>query len=234
VSDGLVSVITPFFNARRYLGEAIESVLAQSYAPIELVLVDDGSSDGSADSVAGLIASHTSIRLLRLPQNGGQAAARNVALRAALGKFVTFLDADDLMLPGRVAFQVDYLLERPGVDIVIPAAEYLLEPGVDPPDWLRQGPVPNRGRNPMTMLARRTVFDRLGLFDPSYRIGEDTDWLLRAAARGAVIASVDRVLTRRRLHGANLTYRAEDMRKAIQRMVLHLVRDRIADRRRQA
>ena len=234
VSGALVSIITPFFNARPYLGEAIQSVLAQRYTPIELLLVDDASSDGSADSVTGLIAGHENIRLVRLSRNGGQAAARNVALRAARGEFVTFLDADDVMLPDRIAFQVEYLLTHPEVDIVIPAAEYMVEPDVEPPDWLRQHPMANRRRNPMTMLARRTIFDRFGLFDPSYRVGEDTAWLLRVAARGVVIAWVDRILTRRRFHGANLTYRTEDMRKAIERTVLQLVRDRVGERNRPA
>jgi GT2 family glycosyltransferase len=83
----------------------------------------------------------------------------------------------------------------------------------------------------MTMLARREVFDRVGLFDPSYRVGEDTEWMFRAVAAGMVIAKLDRVLIRRRIHGANLTYRAEEMRSAIERTVLRFVRDRIAERK---
>jgi glycosyltransferase involved in cell wall biosynthesis len=230
LSDGLVSVITPFFNARPYLTEAVESVLAQSYRPLELLLVDDGSTDGSADCIAHLADTHDGVRLLRLSHNQGQAAARNAALLRARGEFLTFLDADDVMMPDRLAFQIDYLVTHRDVDVIIGSAEYVLEPGVAPPEWLR-GPVAasrSRHRDPMTMLARRGVFDRVGLFDTSYRVGEDTEWVFRATAAGVGITKVDRIVIRRRIHGANLTYRAEEMRGAIRRIVLRSVRERIA------
>jgi glycosyltransferase involved in cell wall biosynthesis len=234
LSDPLVSVIIPFFEARRFLAEAVESVLAQSYAPLELLLVDDGSTDGSADSVASLVDRHDRVHLLRLSCNQGPAAARNVALRQARGGFVTFLDADDLMVADRIAFQVDYLRTHPGIDVVMGLAKYDVEPGIEPPRWLRerQSSNPSPYQNPMTMLARRAVFDRVGLFDPSYRVGEDTEWALRAAGGGTVIATVNRILIRRRFHGANLTYETARMRDSIRRIVLGLARDRIADRKR--
>jgi glycosyltransferase involved in cell wall biosynthesis len=228
-----VSVIIPFFNAGPYLAEAVASVLAQDYRPLELLLVDDGSTDGHADLATRLAASSAEIRLLRLPSNQGPAAARNAALREARGELLTFLDADDLMLPGRLSCQTSYLERHPGVDVVVGVAECVLEPGVAPPDWLRGMNATGRNRyhHAMTMLAPRRVFDRVGLFDPSFRVGEDTDWMLRARAAGLVIRRVNRVLIRRRIHGANLSYRTEEMRAAIHRVVLRLARERIAEGR---
>jgi GT2 family glycosyltransferase len=89
----------------------------------------------------------------------------------------------------------------------------------------------HRYHHAMTMLAPRRVFDRVGAFDPSFRVGEDTDWMLRARVAGLVVARVDRVLIRRRIHGANLIYRTEEMRAAIHRTVLRLARQRLVERR---
>ena len=228
-----VSVIVPFFDPGPFLAEAVASVLAQDYRPLELLLVDDGSTDGHAAAAARLAEASAQVRLLRLPFNQGPAAARNAALREARGDIVTFLDADDLMLPGRLAYQTGYLEAHPRVDVVVGLAECVLAPGAPPPDWLRATDAKDghRYHNAMTMLAPRRIFDRVGAFDPSYRVGEDTEWMLRARAAGVVIARVDRVLIHRRIHGANLTYRTAELRAAIHRIVLRLARDRISARR---
>ena len=236
MSAPLVSVITPFFNTARFLAEAIESVLAQNYRPLELLLVDDGSTDDSADIAARFCDGTADARLLRLPYNQGQAAARNVALRQARGELVTFLDADDMMMSDRLRFQVEYLMDHRNVDVVIGSAEYFLEPGVAPPAWMRGRLVPgqNHHRNPMTMLTRRSVFDQIGLFDPACRHCEDMDWVYRAVTAGMVVARVDRVLIRRRIHGENLTYQAEPIHEAASRIALRTARERIARRKRGA
>lgn len=232
MTPGLVSVITPFFNADPFLGEAIESVLAQSYAPLELLLVDDGSSDGSPMTAARAATEHENIRLLRLAHNQGPAFARNFAVREAVGEFVTFLDADDAMVPDRLAFQVEYLSTHSEADVVIGLADYVVEPGVDPPPWFdRPG---SRLQNPMTMLATRAVFDLVGLFDPTYRVGEDTEWMFRAASAGVTVTRVDKVLIRRRLHGGNLTYGHDALREAFHSTILSAVRAQLSDPRSQS
>ncbi len=232
MSDGLVSVVIPFYNPGVYLAEAVASVLGQAYRPLEVLLVDDESTDGSADVAARLAGSAAPVRLLRLATNQGPAAARNAGLRASRGDFVTFLDADDLMVADRLVVQTAHLRAHPTVDAVVGLADNVLEPGVVPPVWLRWV---GTGAHPgyayaMSVLTHRRVFDRVGLFDPALRVGEDTDWMLRARAAGVRIARIDRVLLRRRIHGANLSYRTEEMRAAAHRSVLRLARQRITQR----
>jgi glycosyltransferase involved in cell wall biosynthesis len=233
VTAALVSVVIPFYNAKAFLGDAVESVLAQGYRPLEVCLVDDASTDGGAGAAARLAEASPAVRLFRLATNQGPAAARNAGLHAARGDLVTFLDADDLMVPDRVAVQAAYLAAHPEADVVVGLADNVLEPGVAPPSWLPHvGTGVRRGyAYAMTMLARRSVFARVGLFDPTLRVSEDTEWMLRARAAGVVIARIDRALIRRRLHGANLSYRTEEMRAAVHRILLRLARARIAERR---
>jgi glycosyltransferase involved in cell wall biosynthesis len=230
----LVSVIIPFFNPGAYLAEAVASVLAQDYRPLEVVLVDDGSTEAHADAGARLAETSAPVRLLRLPSNQGPAAARNAGIGQARGALLTFLDADDLMVPDRLACQVGYLEAHPGTYVVVGLAENVLEPGVAPPAWLVRTGTGVRHGYPYatTMLGPRRVFERVGAFDPAFRVGEDTDWMLRARAAGVVVKRLDRVLIRRRLHGANLTYRTEEVQAAVHRVVLRLARERLARRRR--
>jgi glycosyltransferase involved in cell wall biosynthesis len=224
----LVSVIVPFYNSERYLAEAVESVLNQTYRPIECLLVNDGSTDGSAALAAAMAEKHTELRLLCLPGNRGPAAARNTAIAKAGGDFVTFLDADDCMLPQRLAFQVGYLTEHPDVDLVFCAEERLVESGASP-EFLSRYTVLNqpKGYYIMSMMVRPSIFDRVGPFNPTCRVAEDLDWLFRAAAAGVVIAKVNRVMTRHRMHESNLSYRV----KEIQSTMIRSLHERITERR---
>jgi glycosyltransferase involved in cell wall biosynthesis len=227
VGDPLVSVIIPAFNAERFLAESIESVLGQDYRPLETIVVDDASVDDTSSIALALAVRHGELRVLRHRDNHGPATARNAALAIARGDLITFLDADDRMASDRLDFQVAYLIERPSVDVVIGAQQVVLEPGVEPPEWLRL-PAERQPRHaPMSMMVRRSLFSRVGGFDPAFVPGEDADWLYRASAAGASIALVDRLMIYRRLHGANLTYRRADLRDAI----LRSLRARIAERR---
>jgi glycosyltransferase involved in cell wall biosynthesis len=221
-----VSVIVPFYDAERYLGEAIESVLAQTLPAHQLLLVDDASRDGSAEVAARYASARAEIALLRLERNGGPAAARNAGLAAAQGELVTFLDADDRMLPERLELQAAHLRAHPRIDGVVCGEEV-----VDDPPASRPRAEPRARRNgrfhTMSLMLRRSSLERVGRFDPSYRVAEDLDFLYRAAAAGLVIDAVDRVLTRRRLHDANLSYDTDAIRSGI----LRSLRSRIAEKR---
>ena len=114
VIDGLVSVITPCYNGGKYLSETIESVLAQSYGQWEMIIVDDGSSDDSAD-IAGVYAARDGrVRLLR-QRNRGSAAARNSGIRSAEGRYIALLDADDLWDPRFLERQIDFMRRKDAV-----------------------------------------------------------------------------------------------------------------------
>ncbi len=111
-SMALVSIITPAYNAERFIAATIESVLAQSFQDWELLVADDVSSDQTPDIVTSFAKRDPRVRLLRRGQNGGPAAARNTALRAAAGRYIAFLDNDDLWLREKLARQIAFMQER--------------------------------------------------------------------------------------------------------------------------
>ena len=165
--------------------------------------------------------------------NQGPAVARNRALGLVTGHHVTMLDADDLMVPGRLAFQLGYLRDHPEADAVMGTHRNQVGEGVEPPDWLTRMPDPAVTPHylVMTIMARAELFERIGGFDPSYAYaGEDTEWYLRAVSAGARIDKVDVLALRRRLHGANLTMSSPASIGPMFRML----RDRVARSRRRA
>ncbi len=199
MTSPLVSVVMPVHDGERFLGEAIDSVLEQTYDPVEVIVVDDGSRDASA-----AIARERPVVYLHQP-NRGVAAARNAGLAAARGDLIGFLDQDDLWLPHKLEAQVAYLLERPGVDMVISPFEVLLEPGAQPLSWYR----PDWGMEVQlvvqlgALLAWRGAVDRVGSFDTRYAIASDTDWILRARDAGIVLDTALEVCMRYRMHDDN-------------------------------
>jgi glycosyltransferase involved in cell wall biosynthesis len=113
VKENLISCIVPVYNSERYLGETLDSILAQTYRPLEIIVVDDGSTDGTAAVAAGY--GHR-VRYVR-QANAGEAAARNRGLNVAEGEFVAFDDADDLWHPEKLERQVARLEHRPEIDL---------------------------------------------------------------------------------------------------------------------
>ncbi len=223
----LVSVVTPVFNGARFLAEAIDSVLAQTYPTVEIVVVDDGSTDRTPE----IIASYPNVHGLR-QERAGQAAARNRGVAAATGEYVAFLDADDVMLPDRLERQVAYLRERPEYACVLGRQRIAVEPGVEPPEWVGKAGVDGGESElvqPMSALVRRTALERIGPFDASFRYAEDVDWLFRAQDGDVGVGILDDVVVVRRIHGANLTYDVE----SCQREAVRALKGRI-DRRRHA
>jgi glycosyltransferase involved in cell wall biosynthesis len=192
----LVSVVVPVYNAEPFLREALDSVFAQDYAPYEVIVVDDGSTDGS-----GVIAqSYPDVRYFRR-QNEGPAAARNAGIAAARGELVAFADADDVQLPGRLSVQVGYLIDHPEVDATLGRQVWITPPPSAVPDvvWGDLDGVPA-----MTMVVRKQVLMELGGFDPRLRGPEDTDLLIRMREGGHRFVVLGDLVLRRRYHGDNL------------------------------
>lgn len=201
MSTPTVSVVVPVFNGARFLGDALDSVFAQRCPPSEVIVVDDGSTDGS-----GELARARGVCVLVQP-NGGMAAARNAGVASSRGELIAFLDHDDVWLPGKLERQVAALREEPELGIVYAHAELAVEPGARLPRWLREyADRPMPGYLPSTLLVRRQVFDAVGGFDPAFAVGADSDWLLRAKDAGIGFRVLPDVLVRYRIHGGNSIY----------------------------
>lgn len=218
----LVSVVIPVYNGERFLADAIESALAQDYPRIETVVVDDGSSDRSAE-----IAASYPVRLLRLP-NGGMAHARNAGVAASNGALLAFLDADDVWLEHKVSRQAAALSARPGIGFVLARMQIFLAPGTAPPAWLPEPALrePSKAPIPSALMIRREVFERVGGFDPSYRITCDADWLARAKDIGIDWDLVDDTLLRYRIHATNGSHDREAMSRELAALLHASIRRR--------
>jgi glycosyltransferase involved in cell wall biosynthesis len=223
----LVTVVVPVFNGAHFLARALHSIEAQEYEPLQVVVVDDGSTDETY-AVATDIARRHSWEVIQ-HENRGVAAARNTGLGAARGELVTFLDADDEMVPDRIQFQVEHLAANPECGVVIGAADTVLDGG-DPPSWLPELASP--ARTPPfvqgSMMVRAHLFHTVGLFNTAYRVGEDTEWIARAMTAGVRLAFAERVLIRRHVHEANLSHRLGERHDVLFR----LFREQLAEKRR--
>lgn len=205
-------VVIPVHDGARWLPDALASVAAQGL-DLDVVVVDDGSTDDSA-----AVAERHGARCLRQPQQG-PGAARNAGIAASTAPVVVLLDADDLLRPGAVARQLAHLDAHPGAGGVMGHQEYVVVGDVDLPAWAVADRVgrPDEVRRPYLAAAaiRRATFERVGPFDPSFRLSEDVDWLFRATDLGVAIDVVDDVVRTRRIHGANLTYDSAGLRRSM-------------------
>jgi glycosyltransferase involved in cell wall biosynthesis len=192
----LVSVIIPVFNGERYLGAAIDSVLAQSHKPIELIVVDDGSTDSSAAVAAGF---GGGVRVVS-QQNAGIGAARNRGVAAATGSLLAFLDCDDLWAKEKLTLQVTALAANPALDFVLGYCQQFLD-GANPGEG--EGP-PLPGNGPGAMLVRAESFARVGWFSTEWRVGEYIDWYGRAVDAGLQGRMLPESVLFRRLHADNV------------------------------
>ncbi len=203
MTDQMVSVVICVYNGERFLAEAIDSVFAQDYRPIEVIVVDDGSSDRSAE----IARSYSDVRVLS-QENTGLGAARNTGIHASTGAFLAFLDADDVMLPSKLSEQAGYLAVHPEVGYVLCRQKLVPDTGSDLPAWARRDPIfgDPGGVQPTSGLVRRTALERAGGFDPSLRTGDGMEWLSRLREAGIPIDILPKVLLLRRVHEDNLTH----------------------------
>lgn len=193
--DPLISVIMPAYNARPFIDQAIRSVLDQDYPHIELIVVDDGSTDGTLE-LAGQFGDR--VRVMR-QKNAGPAAARNRGIAASRGELIAFLDADDVWLPGKASMQVRYLKDHPEVGVVygdfqhwspqpdgtFPApplrisqkAPFAIFP--EHSGWIYTALLFDNVVHIITAMLRREVIDKVGGLDETLPTGEDYDFWLR-------------------------------------------------------
>jgi len=201
-----VSVVIPVHNGERYLAEAIESVLAQRHPATEIIVVDDGSTDGSAAVARGF---GGTVRCLS-KENGGPASAMNLGAANAAGTHVGFLSADDLWTPDKLSQQLAALQRGGGPDLVFGHVEHFLSPELDEAEAaaLHCPPEPVPATSAGTLLAKIDTFRAVGPFDERYRVGEFMDWHARAMDAGLRVEVLPAVVSRRRVHGANHSLRS--------------------------
>ena len=223
-----VTVIVATYNRERYVRECIESILSTGYPALEILVVDDGSTDGTPAILAALEAeSGGVVRVLHNPgrRNLGQKASTNLALERAGGDYVCFLDSDDVMLAHRFDTAVPLLDGDPGLDGVVEVAELVFEdeeqrrrwgdrnprygPRVEaiPPDGFLAACLLDRtcSMHTSNILVRRRLFEQSGVYRPTRERSEDFHWWLRMAACGRfAVGEIGRPVTRYRRHEGNV------------------------------
>ncbi|MEA5550657.1 glycosyltransferase family A protein [Anabaena cylindrica UHCC 0172] len=218
----LVTVIIPVYNYANYIAATLDSVFAQTYRPIEVIVVDDGSTDNSAEIMLG----YPEVQYL-YQSNQGVSVARNMAIAAAKGEFIAFLDADDLWKPDKLSLQIAYMLENPHIGITGTRAINFLESDTQLPPWLKDDPNWEEDRViiPSTMVVHKSVFSQVGNFSPDYRVSEDTEWQWRAKDAKIPMFKINEILTLRRFHGSNLSW---EMAATHKPRMLKIIKDSIA------
>ena len=229
-----VTVVTPLYNYAEYVAHTIHSVLNQSLQSFEHILVDDGSTDSSADVVRSFL-SDSRITLIELGKNHGFSAAKNVGIEAARAKFITTIDADDMLTRDSLQMRVDYLNEHPEMDVVHGRVYVCHGPGdfteatsgLDEEPWhprrMRQyvldGTPPKNhwaAIHAQGVLCRREVYERVGLYDEEMRWKADREMWYRMLQYGARIGYLDAFVAIYRLHDRNMSQSAERRRSNIE------------------
>jgi glycosyltransferase involved in cell wall biosynthesis len=198
-----VTVLMTVYNGARHLGEAIDSVLSQDHDDVELVLIDDGSNDESAD----VARRYGDSIVFRSDPKAGAGAARNQALKLATGDFITLVDADDLLVPGSISSRMALFEE--GVDAVSGWIEEFITPEMSAVDReaLRELRPPSPARLPGCLLLTAEAYRAVGDFDPDLVLGVGLKWAARFAEMGFEERKLNEVVLRRRIHGANTNRR---------------------------
>jgi glycosyltransferase involved in cell wall biosynthesis len=227
LAEPTVTAAIPVRDGEAYLAEAIESVLAQSRPCDQVIVVDNGSSDRSAEIARGFAPAVEVVREPRL----GIGIARNAALRAARGDFVAFLDADDLWEPAKTALQLAAFEAEPRLQLVFGHVRQFVSPDLDEAEAgaLRIPTAPQPGLYMGAMLARRTAIDAVGLWPEDVRVSDGLSFLLRAKELALGQTMLAETVTLRRVHGANHSIHNRTERTEFAR---HLKRS--LDRRREA
>jgi glycosyltransferase involved in cell wall biosynthesis len=203
-----LSVLIPIWNGGRYLAEAVNSVLHQGVADLEVILlVDEGSEDDSAAVAEALVAAAPpTVRSLPQPHLG-LAAARNRGVSLARGRFLLHLDSDDILIPGSLAVLMNALSADPDADLVTGSSLAFVSPEIPPEQAARYDlpKGPQLGGLPGTSIVRAAFAERVGPQDVSLAHSSDLDWMIRAKEAGAKILTLPDVVLRRRIHGRNFS-----------------------------
>lgn len=206
VDGHLVSVIIPVFNGELFLSNALDSVFAQDYRPIEVIVVDDGSTDGTSR----IIQMFSNKVRSTYQTNAGPPVARNRGVEMAEGNMIAFLDSDDLWPKNKLEVQLARLTANPTPDIVLGHLQYFSEI-IDSDGKCRMNywTEPRLIHNLGAALIRKSAFDQVGYFDETLPYSDDWDWFVRAREHGLVIITEPTVTVLSRRHARNLSNQRE-------------------------
>jgi glycosyltransferase involved in cell wall biosynthesis len=216
----LISVIVPAYNAEKYLHETLDSIFSQDYESQEVIVVDDGSTDGTA----AIAKSYPKVRYV-WQHNQGDAGAWNTGLSHATGELISFLDSDDLWLPGKSSRQAEFLAGHAECGCVIGGMRNFLQPDAVQPFWVTDQMLSQdcKAYSLGALLAHRWVFQQVGDFDQALDFGADLDWFVRLVESGIAFGALSDVLLRRRIHAgnrsANNVFKGQDRVRMLKRSI---------------
>lgn len=201
-----ISVIIPSFNHGKYLGEAIDSVLQQTYSPLEVIVIDDGSTDNTSDVIKPYL---SRIQYHHQP-NAGIAAARNAGIQLAQGDYLAFLDADDKWSADKLKFQSQVMREDSTLDMIFGQVQQFHCPNISvhARQKLQCSSDIIPGVLASTMLIKTNRFHQVGYFDSQWSTGEFIDWYIKAQSLGLKEKNLNELLLYRRIHDGHLDTRA--------------------------
>ncbi len=205
-----ISAIIPVFNCERYLAEAIDSVLSQSYAAGEVIVIDDGSTDNSAAAAKRF---GPAVKYF-YQENAGLGAARNRGVSAASGEYLAFLDSDDLWEKEKLLLQISAFEKDPELDCVFGRVRQFHCPTLNEAEkrrWAYSAEFLD-GYIAGTMMIKKGSFLKYGAFSDALILGEFLDWYFRAKDGGLQERMIPEVVMNRRLHGKNMVIRERDSR----------------------
>jgi glycosyltransferase involved in cell wall biosynthesis len=215
-----ISVVIPTYDGERFLAQALDSVFAQHYRPLDVIVVDDGSTDRSLR----IASSYAAVRCFAQPHQN-VSGARNRGVAEARGALIAFLDQDDLWVPEKLRLQSRYLARHPEVGIVFGRLRNFLEPGEARPTVVTADHRPGEWTQIMlgVTLIRREVFDLVGSFTAGRGVSSDFEWFARAKRAGVQFSVLPEVLLLRRLHGRNTSNDVGRQQRALLRAVKYLL-----------
>jgi glycosyltransferase involved in cell wall biosynthesis len=216
----LISIIIPAHNAEKYLAEAIQSVLAQTYTPVEIIVVDDGSEDDTS------VIAHSfgdPVHCYKQAQSG-VAGARNSGMEHARGELIAFLDADDFWPPEKLTIQYEALHARPFLEAVFGHAQNFHEIG-DPPQARKMLAI-LPGYACGTMLIHKVALQRVGGFDSGWRVGDALEFFIRAREKNLRYIMLPDILLYRRIHDNNQGIRQKKEQRRAYTQLLKAALDR--------
>jgi glycosyltransferase involved in cell wall biosynthesis len=206
-----VSVIMPVFNTEKYVREAITSVLNQTYTNIELICIDDGSTDGSLKILQSF---GDKITVIDSGKNLGIAESRNAGFRVATGDYFALMDADDIWKLNKIELQMHAFEKDPTLDVCFCFMQCFISPEL--PEETKKlrynSPDPMPGQVSAATMIKKSSFDRVGYFNTQLTVGEFVDWFTKAKEIGLTSTMIPEVLLLRRIHDSNIGVRERDAR----------------------